>query len=159
MKIYNFKRTQAIPAGLNEVWDFFSSPENLAVITPSKMNFRILSNSDTTGMSSGQIIRYKINVVPVFSTLWVTEITHVDKPNSFVDTQLTGPYSLWEHRHHFEQVADGVLMTDEIRYSIPFGWIGRLANVLFVERRLNAIFEFRSEAVTNHFLNRKKYEH
>jgi len=33
--------------------------------------------------------------------------------------------------------------------------IGRLANRLFVERRLNAIFEFRSKAVARYFPNRQ----
>jgi ligand-binding SRPBCC domain-containing protein len=46
-------------------------------------------------------------------------------------------------------------MTDEIRYAIPYGWVGSLANTVFVERELNAIFEFRSQAITDFFLNKK----
>lgn len=155
MKIYNFTRTQVVRADQGEVWDFFSSPSNLGVITPPTMNFRILHNSHENGMLKGQIIRYKINVLPFITTHWTTEITQVDKPNSFTDVQLKGPYSLWEHHHSFESAADGILMTDEIRYAIPFGWIGQLANTVFVERQLNAIFEFRSKAITNYFVNRK----
>lgn len=34
-------------------------------------------------------------------------------------------------------------MTDSVRYAIPPGIIGRLANHLFVERMLNTIFDFR----------------
>jgi ligand-binding SRPBCC domain-containing protein len=155
MKIYTFTRTQVVPAAPEEVWDFFSSPSNLGVITPPRMNFRILHNSHEGGMAQGQIIRYKINVLPFITTHWTTEITHVDKPNSFTDVQQAGPYSLWEHTHRFEMAADGILMKDEIRYAIPFGWIGRLANTVFVGRQLNAIFEFRSQAITNYFLNSK----
>jgi ligand-binding SRPBCC domain-containing protein len=155
MKVYSLVRSQIIPAGLNDVWDFFSSPANLSVITPARMNFRIVHNSHEQGMAEGQIIRYTINVVPFLTTAWTTRITHVDKPNSFIDVQEKGPYALWEHHHHFKQVSDGILMTDEVRYAIPYGWIGRLANSVFVEREVNAIFEFRSQAVTNYFLNRK----
>lgn len=156
MKIYRFTRTQVIPAELSEVWDFFSSPTNLGVITPSKMNFRILFNSNEAGMSKGQIIRYKVSVIPFITTHWTTEITQVEKPNSFTDVQQSGPYSLWEHHHRFEQTKEGILMTDDIRYAIPYGLIGRIANAVFVERQLNAIFEFRSRAVSNYFLNRIK---
>lgn len=120
------------------------------------MNFRIIYDSSESGMREGQIIRYKINVIPLLTTNWTTEISQVDKPKSFTDIQQRGPYSLWEHHHRFEEVADGILMTDEIRYAIPYGWIGQLANVIFVERQLNAIFEFRSRAVTDYFLNTKK---
>jgi ligand-binding SRPBCC domain-containing protein len=154
MKIYNFIRTQVIPATQDEVWDFFSSPSNLGFITPSKMNFRIVHNSHPSGISQGQIIRYTINVIPFLTTHWTTEISQVDRPNSFTDVQAKGPYSLWEHHHRFASVPHGVLMTDEIRYAIPCGWLGRLANTVFVERELNAIFEFRSQAVTNFFLNK-----
>jgi ligand-binding SRPBCC domain-containing protein len=155
MKIYSFIRTQTIAADLDEVWNFFSSPSNLGIITPSKMSFRIIHNSDTSGISQGQIIRYTINVIPFLTTHWTTEISQVDRPNSFTDVQRKGPYSLWEHHHRFISLAHGVLMTDEIRYAIPYGWLGRLANSVFVERELNAIFEFRSQAVTNYFLNKK----
>ena len=155
MKIHSFSRTQIVPAEIGDVWNFFSSPSNLAIITPSKMNFRIIHNSDTSGISQGQIIRYKINVIPFLTTHWTTKISQVDRSNSFTDVQVKGPYSLWEHHHRFVSVPDGVLMTDEIRYAIPYGWLGRLANTVFVRRELNAIFEFRSQAVTNYFLNKK----
>jgi ligand-binding SRPBCC domain-containing protein len=88
-------------------------------------------------------------------THWTTKITKVNKPHSFVDVQEKGPYALWEHQHNFKQAPDGTLMTDIVRYAIPYGWLGRIANAVFVERELNAIFEFRSRAVTNYFLNRK----
>jgi ligand-binding SRPBCC domain-containing protein len=91
MKIYSFIRTQRIPADLEEVWNFFSSPSNLGIITPSKMNFRIVHNSDTSGISQGQIIRYKISVIPFLTTHWTTEISQVDRPNSFTDVQRKGP--------------------------------------------------------------------
>jgi ligand-binding SRPBCC domain-containing protein len=155
MRTYSFVRRQIIPAELHEVWNFFSSPINLGMITPAKMNFRILSNSSEAGMVEGQIIKYKISILPLITARWTTEITQVNKPNSFTDIQRRGPYSLWHHHHRFEAVADGVLMTDEVRYAIPLGWIGRIANAAFVERELNAIFEFRSQAVTSYFLNRK----
>ncbi len=155
MKIYTLIRTQIIPATLHEVWDFFSSPVNLSVITPAKMNFRIVHNSHEDGMVTGQVIRYTINVFPFVKTHWITRITQVDKPNSSIDVQEKGPYALWEHHHNFKQAPDGILMTDIVRYAIPYGWMGQVANTVFVERELNVIFEFRSQALTNYFLNRK----
>jgi ligand-binding SRPBCC domain-containing protein len=156
MKMYTFVRQQTIPAELGEVWNFFSSPTNLAVITPPKINFRILSNSSSGEMSTGQVITYKVTVLPLITMRWVTEITEVNKPYSFTDIQRSGPYSVWHHLHRFEEIAGGTLLTDEIQYAIPFGWIGRLAHAAFVERELNVIFEFRFQAVTKYFLNRKK---
>lgn len=143
MKVYTLKRTQRLPLTLAEAWSFFSSPKNLAKITPSHMGFQILYLSGQEKMYAGQIIQYKINILPFWTTRWVTEITHVHEPYYFVDEQRFGPYAMWHHQHHFKEVDGGVEMTDEINYAIPFGIIGELANRLFVARQVSAIFDHR----------------
>jgi ligand-binding SRPBCC domain-containing protein len=155
MKIYTIKRTQILPVSMAEAWDFFSSPKNLAAITPAQMNFRIVNEAGLTRMYAGQLIRYKINVIPFITTNWVTEITHVQEPYYFVDEQRFGPYALWHHQHRFKEVPDGVEMTDEVNYAVPWGILGSLANWLFVGRQVNVIFEHRFQAVSNHFSKRK----
>ena len=156
MKIYTLKRTQQLPVSIQEAWDFFSSPRNLSRITPAHMNFRILYNSGGETMYAGQLIRYKINIFPWMATTWVTEITHVSHLKYFIDEQRSGPYAMWHHEHHFKETTNGVEMTDEINYSIPFGILGRLTNVLFVERMVSAIFEYRLEAIQNYFSRSNK---
>jgi ligand-binding SRPBCC domain-containing protein len=102
-------------------------------------------------MYPGQIIRYKIYILPGVPVEWVTEITHVKQPHYFVDEQRSGPYAMWHHQHHFREIDGGVEMTDEVNYAIPFGWLGRLANTLFVERQVNAIFGHRYDVLSTYF--------
>jgi ligand-binding SRPBCC domain-containing protein len=154
MKIYTLQQTYLLPATPEQAWAFFSAPENLALITPEKMAFRIEYNSGTGNMYAGQLIRYTVSILPGIRANWLTEITHVREPHYFIDEQRVGPYALWHHQHHFKPVSGGVEMTDIVNYAIPFGIIGRLANRLFVERQLNAIFEYRSRAVARYFPNR-----
>lgn len=158
MKIYTIERTQLLPIDIQEAWSFFSSPKNLNVITPSKMNFKILSISDGSKMYAGQIIKYKINIFPLFPTTWVTEITHVKEPYYFVDEQLTGPYTLWHHQHHFKEVKDGVEITDIVNYAIPLGIIGQFANAFFVGEEVKSIFDFRSKKLESLFSSGKQVE-
>src|SRR3954469_13301228 len=121
MKTYQLKRIQVLPISLAEAWEFFSSPANLSRITPAKMNFSISSMSGGDKMYPGQIIGYKVTVLPFIRLRWVTEITHVSEPFYFADEQRFGPYALWHHKHHFEQGPDGVVMTDEVDYALPLG--------------------------------------
>jgi ligand-binding SRPBCC domain-containing protein len=151
MKIYHLKRTQILPISSTEAWSFFSSPRNLQDLTPKKIKFKIISISGDGTMYPGQIIRYKIKVPPFWTVNWVSEITHVHEGAYFVDDQRFGPYALWHHRHSFRQMKDCVEMTDEVHYAIPYGVIGRLANWLFVERSVNAIFDFRYTILENRF--------
>ena len=154
MKVYHLHQKQVLPLTISEAWNFFSNPKNLVDITPGHMDFRILHISGQgSKMYPGQIISYRVKLLPMVSVRWVTEITHVQEPHYFVDDQLTGPYALWHHQHRFKEVPSGVEMTDEITYAIPFGIIGRLANSLFVEKQLKTIFRFRYDSLHQRFRN------
>ena len=151
MKIYNLTRTQFLPISLTEAWDFFSTPKNLSKITPEEMGFQILYISGGDKAYAGQIIRYKVSILPGIKVHWVTEITQVKEPFHFIDEQRFGPYALWHHQHHFKEVTGGVEMLDEVNYAIPFGVLGRLAHWLFVGKEVKRIFEYRHEVLEKFF--------
>ena len=156
MKIYHLKRTQFLPITLSEAWEFFSTPKNLAKITPEHMGFQILYISGAEKAYTGQIIQYKVSIIPGIKVNWVTEITHVKEPQYFIDEQRFGPYSLWHHQHHFKEVMGGIEMTDEVNFAIPLGWLGQLAHWIFVGREVNRIFDHRSEVLEKYFSNNRK---
>lgn len=151
MKINRLVRKQFLPIPIETAWDFFSSPRNLAKITPSEMNFQILTMSGGDRMYAGQVISYKVTVMPGIRVRWVTEITHVQEPQYFADEQRFGPYALWHHKHHFKSVAGGIEMTDEVDYAIPLGLLGRLAHWIFVGRAVNRIFDHRYTVLEKYF--------
>jgi hypothetical protein len=41
MALYQLKRKQILPISLQQAWEFFSSPFNLAKITPPDMGFQV----------------------------------------------------------------------------------------------------------------------
>lgn len=151
MKTYQLIRKQFLKTDLQTAWEFFSSPANLAMITPKNMNFEILSMSGGAKMHTGQVIRYKVNVLPVIRMTWVTEITNVQEPFSFTDEQKSGPCKLWRHTHRFSPTEGGVEMIDEVKYILPLGFLGRLAHVLFAGQHVNRIFDYRFQVLEKHF--------
>jgi ligand-binding SRPBCC domain-containing protein len=155
MKTYSIKRVQKLPTTIDKAWDFFSRAENLSLITPRDMNFKILHRSGGDHLFAGQMIHYTVCVLPGLPVNWLTEITNVQRPYCFVDEQRKGPYKIWRHMHAFKEINDGIEMTDEVNYAIPFGFIGRLANDMFVERRVNAIFDYRFKALEQLFKDEK----
>ena len=151
MKVYQLKRTQFLPISMKEAWSFFSSPRNLARITPDHLRFHILGFSGGEKMYAGQIIRYQIFVLPFIPVYWTTEISHVEQPTYFVDEQRFGPFKFWHHQHCFKEVPGGVEMTDEVNYAVPLGIIGRLANFIFVKHELKSIFDYRFRILEMYF--------
>lgn len=147
MKVENKIWKQFIPCGMEEVWAFFSRPENLNILTPPDMSFEIMSDVKDVAMYEGMIIQYKVRPAPGVKMHWVTEITHIKDKAWFIDEQRLGPYAFWHHQHHFKQVEGGVEMTDILHYKIPYGIIGALANLLYVRRRIDQIFAYREKVV------------
>ena len=150
MKIYRLETIQNLPISKSHAWDFLSNPKNLKRITPDYMGFKII-NGTADKMYAGQIIQYMVTPVMGIPTKWVTEITHVDDGNYFVDEQRFGPYSLWHHKHFIKANKNGVEMKDIIDYKIPLGIIGRIAQPILVAPKLKEIFEYRKNALIELF--------
>jgi len=157
MGFYQLHTTQKIPATIDEVWNFISSPANLKKITPSYMGFDITSKHAGEKMYPGMIISYKVSPVFGVKMNWVTEITHIKEKEYFVDEQRSGPYSMWHHEHKIEPIEGGVLMTDIVSYKPPLGFLGSIANSFLIKKQLNAIFDFR-EKVLHEIFGKMKEE-
>jgi ligand-binding SRPBCC domain-containing protein len=142
--LHTIKSRQFIKSDLETVWNFISSPKNLSKITPDKMDFNILSEAeDLNTMYSGQIIEYTVSPVFNIKLHWVTEIKAVVDKSFFIDEQRVGPYSFWHHKHFIKEVDGGVEMTDVVHYKLPFGFLGKVVNALFVKKQLEDIFAYR----------------
>ncbi len=153
MSVHTFKCVQRLPISSEAAWDFFSNPMNLKEITPAKLGFHITSDPDFSArkMYTGQVITYTVKPILGIPLFWMTEITHVQDAQFFIDEQRVGPYSLWHHQHHFKVIPGGVEMTDLVHYSLPLGFLGDFANWLFVRSQLRTIFDFRTKILEERF--------
>ena len=151
MGVYTIKSTQQLPISVEQAWDFLSSPKNLQKITPAHMGFEILTENLSEKVYPGMIIQYNVRPVLNIPMRWVTEITHVDHLNFFVDEQRVGPYRIWHHEHHLKVIPGGVEMNDIVTYQPPFGVFGSMANALFIRRQLKQIFAFREQKLKSLF--------
>ena len=150
MKVYTLHREQYLPIDIDTAWAFFSSAENLAKITPPGMNFRMLV-APGTGIYTGMRLHYRLTPLLGIPVKWETEIREVNAPHKFMDKQMKGPYALWEHTHTFTRVAGGIKMTDDVRYALPWGKLGKIAHALVVKRKLEKIFDFRKNTLRTTF--------
>ena len=151
MRNYTIKTVQRFPINMETAWDFFSSPRNLSRIVPEKMSFEILSNTESEKMFAGQVITYYLRPLLGIKIFWMTEITHCNEGNYFVDEQRFGPYALWHHKHFLKEIEGGVEMEDIVDYKVPMGIIGQLVHPFLVKPKLNEIFEYRRKKLIEMF--------
>lgn len=128
-----------------KVFPFFSSPSNLGLLTPSWVNFQIVNMPAKFGFGSS--IKYKIGLWFIKFT-WVSEIVVWEPPNSFVDNQVKGPYSLWWHEHRIVSTGSGQSkMIDRVIYKVPAWKLGELIHKLMIKRTLINIFNYRRRMI------------
>jgi ligand-binding SRPBCC domain-containing protein len=150
MSLHRLERKLELPISLDQAWKFFSNPGNLKMITPPSLGLAV---TDIPGekIYPGMIINYRVRPILRLPWNWVTEITHVNAPFMFVDEQRTGPYRLWHHEHHFQEIAGGVEIRDLVHYILPLGILGDVINTLRVENDLRLIFDYREEVLNKMF--------
>ena len=149
MKLYTLNHHLMIRRSLEEVFAFFSRPENLALLTPPSLGFQILTPSPIE-MKEGAVIDYTLQLFGL-TRRWTTLITDFTPPIHFADLQLRGPYAYWHHSHMFSATDEGTLMTDVVRYALPLGILGQRAHELVVKHQLKGIFEYRKAVLATVF--------
>lgn len=151
MPFYQLYKEQKVKTSIDEIWDFISSPANLKEITPDHMGFEITSGDLPEKMYPGMMVSYKVSPMFGIKMNWLTEITQVREKEYFVDEQRVGPYSMWHHQHKIKPIESGVLMTDIVTYKPPLGFLGVIANALFIRKQLDRIFDHRKVALERRF--------
>jgi ligand-binding SRPBCC domain-containing protein len=84
-----------------------------------------------------------------FGVTWkmTSTITEWDRPHCFVDEQTRGPFASFHHVHRFAPVAGGTEMSDEIRYTAPFGYVGHMVDWLILRRHLRKLIDVRNQFI------------
>lgn len=140
------ERSQRVDVPVDAAFAFYGDAVNLEPLTPPWLRFEVLTPGPIE-LGAGALLDYRLRLHG-FPIRWQTRIEIWEPPHRFVDTQASGPYALWEHTHLFEPDGDGAsVIHDRVRYAIPYGPLGALADRLFVRRDLKRIFDFRAQAV------------
>jgi len=145
--MYTLEKEQLVTASLDRCWDFLKNPENLNLITPPDLHFRIVS-SVPEDMFDGLLIEYRISIPLLGVQKWLAEIKHIRPKQSFVDEQRIGPYRFWYHYHELTSTPGGVMLLDRVHYSVPYGVFGRFFHTIFIRRTLQRIFAYRQSRIS-----------
>jgi uncharacterized protein (TIGR01777 family) len=132
---------QWVPRPIDEVFAFFSDAQNLELLTPAHLRFKVLSCS-TNSLQAGTRIDYKLQLHGI-PFRWQSMIGEWNPVTHFSDSQMRGPYKKWHHTHTFIEQDGGTLIRDHALYRIPFGVPGDTVAYFFVKKDLEKIFGYR----------------
>lgn len=91
----------------------------------------------------GQIVTFESKSFGAKQKLTV-KVTEFERPRRFVDEMVEGAFQSFKHIHEFFPDKDGVLMRDTILWTAPLGFLGKIADRLFLEKRFKNLVEKRN---------------
>jgi ligand-binding SRPBCC domain-containing protein len=76
-----------------------------------------------------------------------TEITQYDRPRHFRDSMVTGAFQRFDHDHHFASDGGQTRMKDIFDYTSPLGFLGQIADMLFLNRHMTRLLQTRNDLI------------
>ena len=76
-----------------------------------------------------------------------SKITDFNRPDFFADEMVNGAFKSFRHEHHFKEYNGGTLMTDYFDYKSPFGFLGNLADRMFLKNYMKGLLEKRNQTI------------
>ena len=76
-----------------------------------------------------------------------SKITAFNFPHYFTDEMVAGPFKSFKHEHIFKEEDGVVTMTDVFDYKSPLGFLGSVADALFLECYMTKLLTERNRVV------------
>lgn len=92
-----------------------------------------------------------------FTQNLTSKITDYNYPFFFADEMTQGAFKEFRHEHRFESHENTTLMIDIFTYQSPFGFLGKLADFIFLKKYLANLLERRNATIKD-FAETKKWQ-
>lgn len=125
---------------IEKVWEFYTDIRHLEIITPKKLNLKII-NTTNQKIILGQetIISAKIIII---ERIWHSKITFFQQ-YEYIDEMVEGPFIKWKHTHKFQRInKNNTEIYDKVEFSLPYGIFGKIGSIFFT-KLLRQLFEHR----------------
>ena len=94
----------------------------------------------------GETVTWRAKHFGIWQTL-TSKITEFKYPDYFTDEMVSGAFKSFRHEHLFFAVNDQTVMKDIFTFESPLGWLGRLANILFLGRYMERLLTERNKVI------------
>ncbi|CAM2848389.1 TIGR01777 family oxidoreductase [Rariglobus hedericola] len=156
MSLSTFTRSVRIECPAEKVFAWHERPGAFTRLAPPWQKLEVISQIG--GIRDGARVSLRTKIGPVW-VRWDVEHRNYVEGVQFRDVQLRGPFAHWEHVHRVEPVDGGraCVLTDEIKYELPFGVLGRMGGGAFARRELERLFTYRHAVTKMDLENEARY--
>ena len=76
-----------------------------------------------------------------------SKITICEPPVHLQDVMVSGPFERFTHDHYLSETGSGTMMKDVFDYDSPFGFLGSIADWLFLESYMTRLLKTRNQVI------------
>jgi len=135
-----YRRSTVVDAPRKHVFDLHARPGAFERLAPPWSPTSVAARTGRP-LEPGSQVDLRVKVGPVWNR-WLAEHDAWEPGFMFSDHQVIGPFRSWEHTHHFDDEGAQTRLGDIIRYSLPFGVLGRLG-AGYATRQIERMFAYR----------------
>jgi uncharacterized protein len=136
-----FKQSVRIARPAVDVFGWHEKPGAFTRLAPPWQKLELIAAQG--GIRDGATVSLRTKIGPVW-VLWDVEHQDYVEGVQFRDVQRRGPFAEWTHLHRVEPDGETAsVLTDEIRYRLPFGVLGRVLGGGFARAELARLFAYR----------------
>lgn len=141
--------SHVISADLKKTFDYFCNPDNVSDLLAGDIDVEVKKGAKNMAEDS----EYSFNMTRFGLSQDIRlRVREIKNQSVLSYSQTEGLFKSWIHKQVFE--SEGInktRVTDIINYELPLGFLGLLANDLFVRRDMSRIFENRLKRAEKHF--------
>mgnify|MGYP000008575671 CR=1 FL=1 len=134
-----------INAAINIVFDLSRSID-LHKISTVKTNEEAITGKTSGLIGLNEFVTWRAKHLG-FSQNLTTKITAYNSPKYFVDEMIKGIFKSFKHEHIFKEIDGKTLMIDKFNYKSPFGFIGKLADFIFLKKYMTKFLKERNQII------------
>ena len=144
-----FHHSFVVDVPVDKVWDFYTDLHHLEIITPKRLDFKIIESSSNK-ITLGQTAYFSSKLLTRIT--WKTKITAC-KPYTYVDEMSNALFKHWKHTHVFHKIdKNQTKITDEIEFELQYGFIGKMFE-WYALGKLEKIFAHRQQTTIEYLSN------
>ncbi|WP_298764584.1 SRPBCC family protein [uncultured Polaribacter sp.] len=121
---------------------------DLHIISTNKTNEKAIAGKTSGLIGLNETVTWQAKHLGITQKL-TSKVTDYTFPTFFADEMVKGAFKSFRHEHYLEQKEGVVIIKDVFKYRSPLGYLGKLADFLFLKKYMTNFLKDRNITIKN----------
>ncbi|SEC84564.1 hypothetical protein SAMN04489761_3753 [Tenacibaculum sp. MAR_2009_124] len=118
----------------------------LHLISSRKSYEKVVGGRREGLIEMGETVTWRAKHIGVYQN-FTSEVIGCESDEYFADKMISGAFKNFKHEHYFLRKGNDTLLIDVLEFRSPLGFLGRLADFLFLKKYMTNFLKERNETI------------